>query len=311
MFHQVEDFDDVSRKLSEINSELDDLNNEHHRSHDAHEQEIESLQGDTRTLNRKVAALEDKLREIADQIAVLERRALNTSTERADFDTWTQTERDWANNALRLFEISAVRLSDDERESKHNALLSTESSIERLANAEDELVEAAKTLVNLDDRDPRDTTHQEAAAAYTKAKQTRSTLRLNVPRDWSQHIIELRSALDKDDKIRATYDAELQSCRADYRKLRREIRTRLETAVDSGAVLPVWFTTVLGPTPPAHHTTRWVKTAVDVLAYRVIYEVADQLVALGPEIGDGVDATRRSWRRSLSGQLAEYRSELS
>lgn len=308
---QVEDFDDVSRQLSEISSELNELNNEHHRSHDAHEQEIESLQDDTRTLDRKVEALEDKLREMADQITALERRALNTSTERADLDTWTQTERDWASNALRLFELSTMRLSDEQRESKHNALRNAESSAERLATAEDELVEAAKTLVNLDDRDPRTTAHQEAAAAYTRAKQKRSNLRLNGDRDWSQHIADLRSVLDKDDRIRAKYDAELQSCRADYRKLRREIRTRLETAVDSGAVLPVWFTTVLGPTPPAHETARWVKTAVDVLAYRVIYGVSDQLVALGPEIGDGVDATRCSWRRRLAGQLAEYRSELS
>lgn len=311
MFHQVEDFEDVSRELREISSELNELNNEHHRSRAAHEEEIESLQSDTRTLDRKVSALEDKLREIADQITALERRTLNTSTERADFDTWTTTERTWASNALRLFELAAMRLSNAQRKNKHDMLRSAESSAQQLANAEDELVDAAKTLVDLRDRDPRGEAHQQAAATYKTAKQKRSNLRFNVDRDWSQRITQLRSELAEDDKLRAKYDAELQSCRSDYLKLRRAIRARLEAAIDNGSVLPVWFSTVLGPTPPAHETAQWVKTAVDVLAYRVIYEVDDHIIALGPERSDGGDATRRSWRTRLADQLAEHRSELS
>ena len=74
----------------------------------------------------------------------------------------------------------------------------------------------------------------------------------------------------------------------------------------------MWFTTVLGPTPPAHATEQWVKTAVDVLIYRVVYGVTDQIVAFGPEIStDSDDELRRSWRHAVARKLADHRSKLS
>lgn len=308
---QVEDFDDVSRALYEIKNDLEELTNDQRRSHSEHQELLEDVQEEKSRLERSVSTLEDKLRELSQQVTVLERRALHSSTERAELDTCTTTEQAYARRALRLFDLARMRLSKAERDRKDSSLRHVQGMAAQLATAEDQLVAAAKTLVELEDRDPREPAHQQAAQAYQKAKQTRERFQSG-PEDWSQRIATLQSELDEDDRVRAKHDDELRACRADYLKLRRGLHTKLQRAVDSGAVLPVWFTTVLGPAPPAHATEQWVKTALDVLTYRVVYGVTDQIVALGPEIStDSDDELRRSWRHTVARNLDGQRSKLS
>lgn len=304
---QLDDFDDVSRALDEIKTDLDELTNDQQRSHSEHQEQIEDLQEEKRTLEGTVSNLEERIGELSDQVTVLERRALHTNTARAELDTRTQSQQAYARRALRLFELTRMRLSKAERERKSNSLHHSQQSAVHLATAEDELVAAAKTLVNLTDRNPREPAHQQAAEAYKNAKHKRDRFQ-GGSNDWSQRITTLQSELDEDDRVRANHDEERRACRDDYLKLRRELHTKLQSAVDSSAVLPVWFTTVFGPGPPRHETEQWVKTAVDVLAYRVIYGVTDQIVALGPEISaDSDDTTRRSWRQQLANRLTTHR----
>jgi hypothetical protein len=63
--------------------------------------------------------------------------------------------------------------------------------------------------------------------------------------------------------------------------LRLKIRTRLGKALADEELLPVWLTTALGPAAPATRTEQWVATVVDVLIYRLVYQVSDPVVALG------------------------------
>lgn len=310
---QVEDFDDVSRALEEIKTDLDEHANDQERVNSERREQIEELQEEKSTLERTVSNLEDRIRELSEQVTVLERRALHTSTERAELEVCTQAEQDYAGRSLRLFELARMRLSKAERDRKDSSLRQAEGMAQQLATAEDELVAAAKALVELEDRNPREPSHQQAAEAYKKAKRWRDHCQGGTnTSDWSQRIATLQSELDEDERIRAKHDDELRSCRADYLKLRRALHTKLQQAVDSGAVLPVWFSTVLGPGPPAHATEQWVKTAVDVLAYRAIFGVSDQIVALGPENGPDSDgAIQRSWRHTVAQQLAGHRSKLS
>lgn len=310
---QVEDFDDVSNVLDEVKRDLDEHTNDQQRVTREQQEQIEELQEERRTLEGTVSNLEDKLRELSQQVTVLERRALNTSTERAELEVCTQDEQNYARRALRLFELTGMRLSKADRDRREGSLRQAERMAAQLATAEDELVAAAKTLVDLGSRDPREPAHQQAAQAYKKAKQNRNHFQGGTnTSDWSQRIATLQSELDEDDRVRAKHDDERRACRADYHKLRQSLRTKLQHAVDSGAALPVWFTTVLGQAPPAHKTEEWVKTAVDLLAYRVVYGVTDQIVALGPEIStDSDDSWRRSWRHELANRLAAHRSKLS
>ncbi|RQW96971.1 hypothetical protein DLJ59_30215 [Micromonospora inaquosa] len=87
--------------------------------------------------------------------------------------------------------------------------------------------------------------------------------------------------------------------------LQSKLRDRLSTAIADAALLPSWFTIVLGHQPPATDTQRWLDTAVSLLMYRIIYAVKDPVVALGPPPGD--DADRKAWYRSLTEDLRKTR----
>jgi hypothetical protein len=87
--------------------------------------------------------------------------------------------------------------------------------------------------------------------------------------------------------------------------LQNRLRTRVADAVGEGALLPTWFTTVLGPIPPAQDTRAWMDVATTLLAYRVTYGVTDPIVALGAPPGELETARRRAWYQQLRRQLAE------
>ncbi|PNE43578.1 hypothetical protein AOB60_01060 [Streptomyces noursei] len=83
------------------------------------------------------------------------------------------------------------------------------------------------------------------------------------------------------------------------------LRSRLADAVSSRSLLPAWFVTVLGTAPPARDTDQWLETATGVLLYRLTYNIADQVVALGPKPADS-DRHRRSWHEQLSKSLRRW-----
>ncbi|NLT55460.1 MAG: hypothetical protein GXX79_13055 [Actinomycetales bacterium] len=82
------------------------------------------------------------------------------------------------------------------------------------------------------------------------------------------------------------------------------MRTLVAEAVGTAALLPSWFTTVLGPMPPAEHTDRWMEVATELLAYRITYRIGDPVVALGPE-PVGASRQRHDWWAELDRSLRE------
>ncbi|MEU3957329.1 hypothetical protein AB0F45_34360 [Streptomyces achromogenes] len=55
----------------------------------------------------------------------------------------------------------------------------------------------------------------------------------------------------------------------------------MSDALTGTDLLPVWFTTALGPMAPPRRAEEWLETALDVLTYRVTYQVTDPVLALG------------------------------
>jgi hypothetical protein len=80
---------------------------------------------------------------------------------------------------------------------------------------------------------------------------------------------------------------------------------RAPAHVSEGALLPAWFTTVLGPIPPAEDTRAWMDAATGLLAYRVTYAVTDPIVALGAEPSDRHSQRRRAWHQQLKRMLRD------
>jgi chromosome segregation ATPase len=87
--------------------------------------------------------------------------------------------------------------------------------------------------------------------------------------------------------------------------LQGRLRTRVADAVGEGALLPAWFTSVLGPIPPAEDTRAWMDVATSLLAYRVTYGVSDPIVALGRQPSEAETARRRAWYWQLRRQFSD------
>ena len=65
------------------------------------------------------------------------------------------------------------------------------------------------------------------------------------------------------------------------------VRDRIDAAVADYDLFPPWFTTVLGHRPARTRAADWRETAVQVVLYRLTFEVTDRVVALGPAPPDG------------------------
>jgi hypothetical protein len=65
-------------------------------------------------------------------------------------------------------------------------------------------------------------------------------------------------------------------------RLTAYVRERIEAAVAAYELFPPWFTTVLGHRPAPTRAADWREAAIQLVLYRITYEVTDRVVALGP-----------------------------
>lgn len=116
---------------------------------------------------------------------------------------------------------------------------------------------------------------------------------------------QARQSLAQDDDRRDREAGRIAAGDQAHRQLLAVLRRRLADAVGEGALLPTWFTTVLGPIPPADDTRDWMDTGTELLAYRVSYQVSDPVVALGFEPSEQDSPRRKEWHHRLKRQLRE------
>ena len=119
---------------------------------------------------------------------------------------------------------------------------------------------------------------------------------------------EARTAVEQltqDDERREAHLEVMATGDRAWQELLGQLRAFVADSVGEGALLPTWFTTVLGPIPPAEDTREWMEAATALLAYRVTYGVTDPVVALGSEPGDRESKRRRDWHHLLKRRLRE------
>ncbi|GAA2500711.1 hypothetical protein GCM10010406_41530 [Streptomyces thermolineatus] len=109
-----------------------------------------------------------------------------------------------------------------------------------------------------------------------------------------------------DDARRAKSAAVIEAGQRAHTQLRVRLRSRLSDALTGTDLLPVWFTTALGPMAPPRRAEEWLETALDVLSYRVTYQVTDPVLALG-SAPDASEAPRRAARfNELKRDLSDW-----
>lgn len=199
----------------------------------------------------------------------------------------------------RAEQIRASLLDDRARGFRRQQLKAYEDSRSELAETRRRALAAARKLATGKDRG---WSFHRAAAAY---RTERARLR-----DQEAHLEATRAKRDAAE-TELHHDAEQQQA---YRthpgaavtdRLTEHVRQQIDTALAGYELLPSWFTTVLRHRPPATRAAEWRDAAVQLVLYRMTYEVTDRVVALGPPPTGGHRATRHDAVRAALLRLDE------
>jgi chromosome segregation ATPase len=162
-------------------------------------------------------------------------------------------------------------------------------------------VDACEILAETERFDQR---HVAAVTEFRTAVAARDQARQRA-RELAGPALEAASVLEVDEEqLVAVADVIAAGERA-WDELQDRLRGRVAEAVGVGALLPAWFTSVLGPIPPAEDARAWMDVATSLLAYRVTYGVTDPVVALGRAPAESETARRRAWYQQLRRQFSD------
>jgi len=199
--------------------------------------------------------------------------------------------------------VRAGLLSAAERSGLHTTIEARAGAID---DRDARLAEALAASVTIAGTAYGRTEHREAITAFRAA--------VEAMRSAAGRADDLAAEAEEAEQ-RLAADEERLAMRADviadgeraWEALLDHLRARIADAVGEGALLPAWFTSALGPIPPAEDTGPWMDAATELLAYRVTYEVSDPILALGPEPTgeEGEGGRRRGWHHRLRRRLRE------
>ena len=259
------------------------------------------LTADVGDLDGQVAELTKLVARLTDRVDWLERQ-LRSSGSVAEFDL-----DDVGSEATALAEaaeLARVRsgqlLSDGERGELHAAIGEYDKVAAECDQRTADALQASAILSVTGYDEPE---HREAAEEFRVAFAARTDA-VHRRERCQESADRARRSLAEDKLLRAEYEPVIADGERAAEALLQLLRERITSAVGRGLMLPLWFTTSLGPTAPATDTDAWIRTATQVLAYRVTYRVADALMPLGATPGSIAPAHRREWHTELAAALA-------
>jgi DNA repair exonuclease SbcCD ATPase subunit len=292
--------DDVDTRLDEIEGDLrtlsrkvgdvDDLDYELRRIEgvaDDAQRDVDDLNSE---LNDHVADTSRRIKKLTARIKALESLARTTGDAPiADLDTIDPEWERLATTAQRGHAAEAGLLTDTARAAHHQAVQRHRQAVQRRREAQQRAIAAARILATTP---PTTTEHKNAAHDFGLAIESEERTKTTMGH-LEAEASKARAALNADDGQHEKVAPVIEEGEKAARKLSMTLRSRLADAIAARAVLPMWFVTVLGPVPPADDTQEWMDLAVDVLIYRVTHTVTDQVVALGPPpTGDALRAAQ-------------------
>ncbi|MFI7547795.1 hypothetical protein [Actinoplanes sp. NPDC049599] len=177
-------------------------------------------------------------------------------------------------------------LDDDARAARRRRLELFEDRERELARTRQRALDASRALAAAK---PGGWAFHRAAGAYRKARtglreQEEALVAAQAQRDAAEQ--ELRRDATRQQEFRAHPGATVTDRLAGY------VRDRIDTAVAEHELFPAWFTTVLGHRPLPARAAEWREAAIQLVLYRITYEVTDAVVALGPPPESGHRLTR-------------------
>ena len=212
---------------------------------------------------------------------------------------------------IRLAEIAetgqseqAGLLSGSARSGLESAVQAHASALEAHTRHRGQAIEACRTLAGTFWSDEQ---HRQAATRFQQERQDAAAAKDSIRQLAGPALRASQQLSDDEDRHRAVADVVALGEQA-WTTLNQLLRARLAEAVGSGALLPSWFTGVLGPIPPAQDTRAWMEAGTALLAYRVTYAVSDPIMALGSRPHAGAGSRQLSWYDSLTRQLRDLQT---
>jgi chromosome segregation ATPase len=216
-----------------------------------------------------------------------------------DLDEIPEDLRPLVDDVRRAEQIRSALLDDRARGFRRQQVKAFEESSSELAGTRLRALAAARKLGTGKDRG---WAFHRAAAAYRteRARLRDQETRLQAAR--SKRDVA-RQELQHDAEQQQAYRAHPGAAVAD--RLAAHVRQRIDAALAGYELLPSWFTTVLRHRPPATRAAEWRDAAVQLVLYRITYEITDPVVALGPAPAGGHRATRHEAVRTALLRLDE------
>ncbi|MFK4070485.1 hypothetical protein [Streptomyces sp. NPDC029674] len=296
----VSDLESDLRSLKSKFGYTDDLDYELTRVRD----DISTVESDLGDLDTEVRShikdTEKTLRQLAGRLQLLEAHMrIADGAPQADLDTATAEQRALARTALQGRQARTALLTERRRLHYRTHITHYSQAVSERDQQRSIAIKAAGILASTA-RTTR--AHDQAALDFSTAVAAaeRSAQRLST---LASQASTARAALDAD---AAQQDAAADTIAAGARaeqELAMALRSRLAKAVRDRALMPMWFVTVLGPVPPTHETQEWMELAVQVMAYRLTFQITDDVVALGPNPFGDDSPVRADWHRELTEAL--------
>jgi hypothetical protein len=177
--------------------------------------------------------------------------------------------------------IRSALLDDDARTAHHRQIKVFEDRGRELAETRQRALEASHALAV---GKAGSWAFRKAAARYRAARagldeQETALAAARTTRDAAER--ELRRDATQQQAFRAHPGASVAD------RLAAHVRDRIDAAVVEYELFPAWFVTELGHRPPVARAAEWRAAAIQLVLYRITYEVTDVVVALGPKPDGG------------------------
>lgn len=282
---------DLPARLGGYDSTLDDVRRAVGRL-EKRSAEVESVAGGmVSTLKRLTARVEWLERNIR----------LQAETAEAALDDFDASEEQLAMVAERGHQARAELLPPSGRSSLEAAVVAHEAAVSTEVHQREVALHACQVLAETRWDDDR---HVSAIGEFHAAVAGIDAARARV-RELVQPALHAVTTLGSDEERQLAVADVVAEGELAWDALQTRLRSRVAEAVGEGALLPSWFTSVLGPIPPAQDTKPWMDVATSLLAYRLTYRVSDPILALGREPGPESTARRRAWHQQLRRQVRE------
>ena len=220
-----------------------------------------------------------------------------------DLDTADATMHGLALRAERGRESQDALLDDSQRAGHTRRIDAYRELRATIKTSTFRALDHCRVIAATDLADPR---HVDAGVGFMQELRTIEATRARRPAA-QKAAEESQRALDHDDQQRGVHGPQVMTGEAASSTFNSRIRDRISTALRDGALMPTWFTTVLGHQPPADVTEQWLRTATSLLAYRITYTVTDPIVALGAPPASGDTDRRAAWYQELDRAMRQLR----